>query len=337
MFCNPPVLIAFLGALSQAHPDTSRVEHQAVAMGSPLHMVISGPDRATAVAAIGDVLDHVEAVERMLSSWTTASEIGWFNREPAGVPVKISAELFAVLREITTWTRHAHGAFDPGVGALIDAWDLRGNGRTPDPEEIRAAREASGIERFTLNARTRSVTRPVPAAWIDAGGFGKGLALRRVRDALRARGIRSAKINFGGQVLVVGSETTGGSWVTHVADPADRARSVQSVYVRDMSVATTGQSQRSVVVNGEPIGHVVDPRTGYPVPDWGSVTVVARDPMEADILATSLLVLGREEGMAWGNQHDVAAIVVDITPTGARRIAMTEAAHQYVGSPRKGR
>lgn len=133
---------------------------------------------------------------------------------------------------------------------------------------------------------------------MDSGGFGKGAALRSVEAVLRAAGICAALVDFGGQGLAVGSSPEGppsGGWTIGVAHPAQRLVPVRELVVRDRSVSTSGQSERP--------GHILDPRSGRPVPAWGSVTVVAPDPMVADILSTALFVMGPEAGPRWADDR----------------------------------
>jgi thiamine biosynthesis lipoprotein len=230
------------------------------------------------------------------------------NRAAPGAPTRISGELFHIIQEAADWTARSDGAFDPGIGALVDAWDLRGSGRIPADPGLRQAREHSGLARFILDESRLEVQRPHPASWIDAGGFGKGAALRAARDELRRRAVRDAILNFGGQVLVLGDTTV----TVEVAHPRQRRDPVARLRVREASVSTTSQSERFVEMGGTRYGHVLDPRTGAPVDAWGSVTVIHPDPMIADILSTALFVMGPEQGLRWVEARDIPALFLSL-------------------------
>jgi thiamine biosynthesis lipoprotein len=300
-------------------------------------MAIGADDRVAARDAVQAVLEQVAGAERLLSSWTAASELGQFNHAAPAAPVRLSSSLFAALREASRWSDRTGRAFDPGIGALIDAWDMRGSGRHPTVVELEEARRAAGIAPVPLDSVTRSATRPSEAAWIDAGAFGKGLALRMVRRTLAARRVRSASVNLGGQLLLVGSDSNGMPWEVGIAHPRHRDRRIRSLLVKDASVATTGQSERHVSIDGTDTGHVLDPRTGRPVPAWGSVTVVAQDPFEADVLATALFVMGPEEAVEWGDEHQVAAVIVAGQHDGTLVVTVTDAARSLMGPHREPR
>jgi len=285
-----------------------RVERVTVAMGTRVRVVVDGVDRAAAVGSAEAALREVERMDGVLSTWDAGSEMARVNGAPVGEAFGVSAELADLLAESLTWTGRTGGAFDAAVGALVDAWDLRGVGGIPTGPALGRARAASGPAAFQVNQSARTITRNHPDAWIDTGAFGKGAALRSARRTLRDRGVRSASVDLGGQILVVGSGD-GSGWPVEVAHPARRTEPVVLLLLADVSVATSGNSERSVEVAGRRLGHILDPRTGRPTRAWGSVTVVTGDPLVADILSTSLFVLGPEAGMALSRAMDDVGVL----------------------------
>ncbi|HEY7479183.1 MAG TPA: FAD:protein FMN transferase [Gemmatimonadales bacterium] len=280
-------------------------------MGTTLRIGVRAPDRKAGIAAIEEAFHAVRRDDSLLSTWRDDSEITRLNRAPAGTPVVLPVELYRLLRDCQRWSRETGGAFDPGIGALVDVWDLRRAGRIPSAAELSAARARSGIGRFSFADRSHSVTRSRAGAWIDTGAFGKGAALGSARSALRRHGIESAFLNFGGQVLALGADR-GADWIVPVADPARRAEPVMRLRLRGRSASTSAQSERWVEVEGRKLGHILDPRSGEPVPAWGSVTVVAEDPTLADVYSTALLVLGPERAIAWGrSRQDLGVLVLE--------------------------
>jgi thiamine biosynthesis lipoprotein len=280
-------------------------------MGTTLRIGVRAPDRKAGIAAIEEAFHAVRRDDSLLSTWRDDSEIMRLNRAPAGTPVVLPVELYRLLRDCQRWSRETGGAFDPGIGALVDVWDLRRAGRIPSAAELSAARARSGIGRFSFADRSHSVTRSRAGAWIDTGAFGKGAALGSARSALRRHGIESAFLNFGGQVLALGADR-GADWIVPVADPARRAEPVMRLRLRGRSASTSAQSERWVEVEGRKLGHILDPRSGEPVPAWGSVTVVAKDPTLADVYSTALLVLGPERAIAWGrSRQDLGVLVLE--------------------------
>ncbi|HSM59829.1 MAG TPA: FAD:protein FMN transferase [Longimicrobiales bacterium] len=285
----------------------ARVERLAYAMGTRVHVVVEAADSGGASAAAEAALREIERMDALLSTWDAASAIGRVNGAAVGAAERPGPELFGLVAEAVDWAERTGGAFDPRVGALVDAWDLRGEGRRPTPEALRAALRASGAGAFDLDRVAGTVTRLEPAAWLDTGAFGKGAALRAGGRLLEEAGVHRALVDLGGQLLVVDPRGDAPRMV-EVAHPARRDSAVARVRLSGASAATTGTSERWVEVDGARLGHVLDPRTGLPVPAWGSVTVVSPDPLVADVLSTALFVLGPEAGLAWA--HDRTGVGV---------------------------
>lgn len=285
------------------------VERTTYAMGTILDVRVDAEDRKAAIRASEAVLHAVERWDDLLSTWRPATPLTDLNSAPAGREVALDPELFRLLVEVRSWSRRTGGAFDPAVGALVELWDVRGSGRHPRPAELERALASTGFRCFALDGAAGRARRGCRGARLDAGAFGKGAALRTARRALDAAGARSAWIDFGGQELAFGAPPRSSGWPVGVAHPSRRDEVAVQLRLAGGSVATTGQSERGVETAGGRIGHVLDPRTGLPVPPWGSVTVVADDPLVADILSTALFVMGPREGMEWlEGRPEVAAL-----------------------------
>lgn len=302
-----------------------RVERTAWLMGTRARVQVAAPSRGAALAASEAALRTLSDVEARLSTWRVDSDLSRLNRVPAGELVEPPAALAGLLAEVMAWSEETGGAFHPSVGTLVDAWDLRGSGRVPTPSELRRALVAAGDAGVRIDA-SGAVVRLHADAWLDAGAFGKGAALREAVAELDRHDVHSARIDLGGQIVA-----TGDSPVTvSVADPRDRDTPLYELRLVGASVATSGQSERGFEVGGERYGHVLDPRTGRPVSAWGSVTVVHPDPMVADILATALYVLGPDEGLALAESLDgVAALFLASDEAGVVERSTAAMKHEH--------
>ncbi len=300
------------------------VERTAWLMGTRVVLTVDAADRETALAASEAALTAMERTEDLLTTWRDDSELSRLNRTAPGTLVHPTPALAGLLAEVARWSDATSQAFHPAVGALIDAWQLRGDGRVPDVAELRHALDAAGERGVAIDATNGSVVRRSAAAWLDAGAWGKGAALREARLALRESGATAARIDLGGQVLLIGSDPS----TLAVADPVERGRPFADLRLADVSVATSGQTERGIEVDGERYGHLLDPRTGRPVPAWGSVTVVHTDPLAADVLATALFVLGPEDGLRRAAELDVAALFV-VSGAGGTTSRTTPALHSH--------
>ena len=297
-----------------AQPPTAKVERRLALMGTELALEIEAVDRATALAASERAVEALGATEARLSTWRDDSDLARLNRAPAGRPVAISPELARDLYAARRCWQETGGAFDPTVGALAAAWGIRTGGRVPSAAERRAALAATGMAAVALGPDPGEATSAAGAAggWVsrgrsdlvlDEGGFGKGAGLDRALAALAGPGVERAWLDLGGQVAVfergergtdaarAGAPGAASGWRLALADPADRGRPAVALDFDRGSVATSGTAVRG--------RHLLDPRSGRPAADFGSVTVWAPTAVEADCLSTGLYVLGPERALAW--------------------------------------
>lgn len=293
---------ALVGALSllrlsldlnqAAAPGTQWVERRLAVMGTFLDLQVEGADHARALEASEIAAREISRVEDLLSTWKPGGPLDRLNRTAPGEPVVLGAEAAGALAEVFAWSGRTGGVFDPTVLPLVRAWDLRGAGRVPGDRDLSVALDATGRSRFRVDAAGGRGWRLSGEAGIDEGAWGKGYALDRAAAALRQGGTRRALIDLGGQVLALGRT------LVSIADPRNRGRAAATLAVANASVSTSGNSERGLRAGGRRIGHLLDPRTGSPAPDFGSATVVAPTGLAADVLSTAFFVLGPEKGLA---------------------------------------
>lgn len=295
----------FLHSILAAGP--VEVERTVYLMGTRATLAVHASDRVAALRQLDRMVRNLEQTEATLSTWRENSDLGRLNRQPVGQPFEAGPDVCALWPILTRWHAETDGAFDPAVGTLIEAWGLREGGRHPSATELAAARGTSGFKHFALDSEpgTCSVTRLTDVT-VDAGAFGKGEALRRLQ------GDRESdlpwRVDLGGQVAVSMATSRPGGWPAAIAHPARRAEPVIDIALAEGSLATSGASERSFIVDGEPIAHILDPRTGETLYRRESVTVWHQDPLVADLLSTALYVLGPEAGLHFAESHGLAAL-----------------------------
>ena len=289
-----------------------RVERTVHLMGTWATLVVEATDRAAGLRALERMVGAIEHTEASLSTWRADSVLSALNRYPVHEPFGLPPPLCGLWPRLARWHRLTGGAFDPAVGRLVEAWGLRAGGAVPAPDALRAALAATGFARFRFDSETCRVTRTADAT-LDAGAFGKGEALRRLVDA--SPGGDPWMVDFGGQIAV-GGRPAGEGWPVAVAHPARRHRPALELVLAAGSLATSGASERTWLVEGRPVAHILDPRTGRPVRSSESVTVWHADPLTADVLSTALYVMGAGEGLDYAERRGVAALFLAPGPDG---------------------
>ena len=302
------ILLATAAGLMLSASFGGGADHQLVTrrvemMGTVLWMELEVQDRTVGLNASEEALRTMEAAERRLSTWSTETELARFLTGEAGEWITLTPLLAKELGAAAKLCELTGGAFDPSIGALTHAWGLRTGGVTPDELTLSDAMESCGSTLWRVEGS--EAIRESADLIIDEGGFGKGAALDQALISLRECGVESASLNFGGQLAFLGEDER----VVPIADPRDRRDVVIELKVEGGSVATSANTERS--------GHLLDPRTGRPAKDFGSVTVWASSALTADALSTALFVLGPKEGHALAEQMDgVEAAFIETNNSG---------------------
>ena len=281
-------------------------------------------DRDTA-SAIERAFDEMARLEEVLSDYRETSELSRLNRDAAQRHVPCSQDLYEFMTAAVSYSRMTNGAFDVTVAPLVRLWDLRGAGRAAGPLEVEETLRHVGASLIELHAEGRTIRFAREGVSIDPGALGKGFALDAAAAVLRRRGVRAALLDFGGQVLAIGSPPGQPAWTVDIAHPVRRDEAALTIKVRDASVSTSGNSERVVMLDGTPVGHIVDPKTGMPLRTRGSVTVIAASGAEADALSTALLVMGPHEGLRWSEAHPaMSAVFLDADSSGGLMVRPTQ-------------
>jgi thiamine biosynthesis lipoprotein len=261
-------------------------------MGTVLEVRL--PARTAAADDLADVaFREVSSVEATASLWRPGTELQNVHvRTAAGEAVVLSETLGQLVEEALRAAELTDGAYSPAVGALVDAYDLRGRGRWPSEAERNRAAALARPKGVRYDPGTRAL-RLAAGVTLDLDGISKGFALDRAAAALRARGVDDALLNFGGQLLSVGPPPGTPARKALVATPgASGGEALLAVELRDASLSTSADSDRVRRIAGREAGHLIDPRSGTFVLFPGSVSVLAATGALADALSTAWAVDG---------------------------------------------
>lgn len=291
----------------------AEIERHLGAMGTSLSLHVQADDRSAALRASELALRAIESTESRLSTWRADSELAQLNAAAVGRERALSPTLARELTRALELGRETSGAFDPCVGALVGAYDLRGSGRWPSAEELQHA--LATCEPPALRVRAAGATRLRRGLVLEEGGFGKGAGLDAAVALLAGSGARRAVLDLGGQIAIWDeARAQAPRERVELAHPTRRTQGVLALDVPPGSLATTGNSERGLSVDGRSLGHVLDPRTGHPSPDFGSLTVWCPSALDADALSTGLYVLGPDAALAYAalrEDVEVIALLVD--------------------------
>ncbi len=286
-------------------------------MGTVLEVTIEAASRAEARAAADALFALSGDLESRLSQWRPDSAMSRLNARAGQPPAPTDPVVTRMLRDAVEFTARTRGAFDVTVGPLVALWSDAGRaGRLPGAAAIAQARARVGAQHVRFGEGSRvGLARPGMA--VDVGGLAKGWALDRMAGALAERGIRRAFVSFGqSSLLALGAPSDGPGWRVLVDDPAGGVAGVATL--RDRRLSVSGSFGQWTEIEGRRLGHVIDPRSGWPVAAPAQAVVVAPTAAFAEALSKALLVLPPDEALALLEaEPGVEGLLVDAD--GARR------------------
>ena len=251
------------------------------------------------------IVAAMQAVDNSLSPFNKKSIITHINNNDSIVVDKLFSEVFNTAKQIYS---ESHGAFDPTVAPLVNAWGFGfKKGLEISDTTIDSLRTLIGFNR--INLHEGHIETEEPRIILDFSAIAKGYGSDRVAQVLDSFGIQNYMVEIGGEVVVKGHNKNGNPWGIGITKPIDDSLSVNQelqtvLRLTNCAVATSGNYRNFYYKDGVKYAHTIDPRTGYPVQhSLLSATVIAENCMRADALATAFMVWGADSAMAYCEQH----------------------------------
>ena len=223
----------------------------------------------------------------------------------------ISEDLAALLSEGLDITRESNGAFDIAIAPLTSLWDFTAEDpEVPDDAAIQKALPLCSSDGVTIDGE--DITPPSDDIQFDVGAIAKGYIADRLKDFLMKKGVKSAIINLGGNVLCIGSKPDGTPFKIGIQKPfADRNETEAVMDITGKSVVSSGIYERCFKQDGKLYHHILNPQTGYPY-DNGliSVTIISDQSVDGDALSTTCFALGLEDGLKFAEKKGVQAVFI---------------------------
>ena len=258
---------------------------------------------------------QLDAVNAAMSHWDEASDLMRFNTAPAGAWRHLPPALFEVLSFALDVSAASGGAYDPGAGAMVNAWGFGARGRCDDPafskpsalavQTLLVQQRALHIE---LDPSLRRACQP-GGVLLDLSAVAKGYGVDRLAQYLEAHGVFHYLVEVGGELRGAGVKPDGQPWWVALEAVAQAEGGTPTlVALHGLAVATSGDYRRYFQQGGQRFSHTIDPRTGAPINNnIASVTVLHAQCMAADAWSTALTVLGLEQGLALAERQGLAA------------------------------
>ena len=279
--------------------EPARYEYTRIEMGVPFRILLYAADETSAKRASDAAFARIRELNKIMSDYDSESELSHLSRAaPTEKPFPVSLPLWHVLSRAQQLAATSDGAFDVTVGPYVRLWRrARRSGEFPSKARLAEAREAVGYRHLQLHQGTQSVTLTRPHMRLDLGGIAIGYAVDEALAVLDRHGICRAMVDASGDIAATGPPPLQSGWRIAIAPREETGSPRCYLRLAHGAVTTSGDALQHVIIDGRRYSHIVDPRTGLGLTDQSSVTVVARDCITADSLATAVSVLGPEAGL----------------------------------------
>lgn len=247
-----------------------------------------------------EVKGFLEYIENKMSFYLKNSDVSKINDNSGREYVKVSKDTMNVITKSIKYSILTEGAFDITLGPVIKEWGIFSEKEhVPDKNLVKKLLKLIGMDKILINDGENSVKLKELGQKIDLGGIAKGYATDKAVEIYKKNNIKSAMINIGGNVSVLGNKEDGTPWIVGIQDPYnDRGNLIGAVKCSDISVVTSGNYVRYFEKNNKEYGHIINPKTGIPVENnIISVTVICKSAIKADALSTSLFVMGKKKAL----------------------------------------
>lgn len=270
----------------------------------------------TAAQAIHDELLHYHRLFDIYNDYDGVNNLKTINDQAGIAPVEVDPAIIDLLKDCKTYYEATSGTVNAAMGSVLQLWhEARNDGLNdpanaylPDDAALKEAAQHMDFDAVIIDEAASTVFISDPSVQLDVGAIAKGWATQRASE----NAPKGLLISVGGNVCATGPKDEKGTpWVIGIQNPDGGDDFLHTLYVEDGSVVTSGDYQRTYMVDGKFYHHIIDPQTLYPSTLWRSVTIVCADSGLADALSTALFVLPQEEGQQLLDKYEAMAMWVD--------------------------
>lgn len=305
------LLFLLLILIPQPTCPSNLFKYHQVAMGTVIEITLIGDHEEQANKAALQAFQEIKRIETLMSPWIDSSDVTQINRAAGKEWIRISPETIQVIKKAQEISKLSEGGFDITVGPLTELWrKAREKKIPPSPEEVKEKLGLVNFRNIEVNQEGKVYLKKKGMA-IDLGGIAKGYGVDRAFDVLRSLGYKNLIVNAGGD-LRAGGFKNNQPWSIGIQNPREPKKILTRIPISDMAVATSGDYEKFFIHHGIRYHHIFNPNDGFPTEGYQSVTIVIKDCMTADGLATAVFVLGPERGYSLCQKLDgVECLIVD--------------------------
>lgn len=290
--------------------------HQKVVklMGNRFEISVVHEDKNWAEERIEEAIEEIRRIEKLLTTFSDDSQTNQINANAGEKPVKVDKEVFDLIQRSIRISNLTQGAFDITYGSIDKSlWNFDKNmTELPSREVAKEMVRLINYQNIELDEAETTVLLKEKGMRIGFGGIGKGYAADKAKTLMQNNGVTSGIVNASGDLITWGNQPDGKPWTVGIADPNTKEKPFSALNISNYAIATSGDYEKFVMIDGRRYSHTIDPKTGLPISGIKSVTILAPNAELADALATPVMVMGVEVGLDLINQlKGIACIIIN--------------------------
>ena len=283
-------------------------------MGNHFEITVVAEDEGWAYVQIDKGVKEIQRIEQLLTTFSENSETNLINNSAGIAAVKVSTEIIELIQRALKISSVTQGAFDLSYGSVDKTlWNFDTTMTSlPSKELAKKSVRLINYKHILIDTEKSTVFLKEKGMRIGFGGIGKGYAAENAKRIMQAAGVKSGVVNASGDLTTWGKQANGEKWNIGIVHPELASAIFSYMNISELSVATSGNYEKFIMIDGEKYSHTINPRTGLPVKGIKSVTIVSTNAEIADAMATPVMIMGINAGLDMINQiKDIEAIVID--------------------------
>lgn len=283
-------------------------------MGNRFEISVVSDNENWAFEQIDKAIAEIQRIEKLLTTFDENSQTNLINKNAGIQPVQVDKEVFDIIIRSNRISDLTQGAFDISYGSIDKSlWNFDKNMiALPSAETAKKMVRLINYKNIILDANQQTVFLKNTGMRIGFGGIGKGYAAEQAKKVMQQNGVENGIVNASGDLTVWGFQPNGKPWTIGIANPNQSNEYFSSVELTNTSIATSGNYEKYVIIDGKKYSHTINPKTGLPIHGIKSVTVITPNAEFADAIATPISIMGIQVGLDIVNQlQQVECIIID--------------------------
>ena len=283
-------------------------------MGNHFEITVVANDETWANEKIQIGVNEIKRIEKLLTTYNNESETNLINANAGIKPTKVSAEIIELIERANRISSVTQGAFDISYGSIDkNLWNFDSSMTSlPSKEQAKENVQLINYKNILINKEAQTIFLKEKGMRIGFGGIGKGYAAEMAKNKMKAAGVQSGVVNASGDLTTWGAQPSGEKWTIGIVHPEFKNDIFSYMNISDLAVATSGNYEKFIIIEGKKYSHTINPKTGLPIRGIKSVTIISSNAEIADAMATPVMIMGTTAGLDMINQiNNIEAIIID--------------------------